>query len=84
MTTDLYVPIEQVAKQYSVSISTVRAWTRQGFINGPAVLKLGGTYRYNLQKVQECLTATAEKEVPTTVVPAPVQGELDLSADKDA
>lgn len=82
MTTDLYVPIEQVAKQYSVSISTVRAWTRQGYIKPPAVLKLGGTYRYNLQKVQESLTAM--DDTPKDHGPAPVQGELDLSADKDA
>lgn len=83
MSTEMYVPIEQVAKQYSVSVSTIRMWTREGYIHGPAVLRLGGTYRYNLQKVQECLTApkAPEDKAPES---APVQGELDLSTDKDA
>jgi excisionase family DNA binding protein len=83
MSTDMYVPIEQVAKQYSVSVSTVRMWTREGYIHGPAVLRLGGTYRYNLQKVQECLTSVPQPD-DKVEENAPVQGELDLSTDKDA
>jgi excisionase family DNA binding protein len=83
MSLEMYVPIEQVAKQYSVSVSTVRMWTREGYIHGPAVLRLGGTYRYNLQKVQECLTTVKEPEDKAEQT-APVQGELDLSTDKDA
>lgn len=83
MSADMYVPIEQVAKQYSVSVSTVRMWTREGYIHGPAILRLGGTYRYNLQKVQECLTAVKEPETKVEES-APVQLEFNFSADKDA
>lgn len=39
MAEELFVPIEDVAKHFSVSISTVRTWIRSDLI--PA-LKLGG------------------------------------------
>ena len=37
-----FVPIEDVAKHFAVSVSTVRAWIRQDLV--PA-LKIGGVYR---------------------------------------
>jgi len=56
--TDLakFVPIESVAKHFMVSISTARAWVRQGHIPPDTYLKIGNTYRFDLQKVVDALT----------------------------
>lgn len=55
-TTSPYVPIEDVAKYFAVSISTVRAWLRQGHIPKGTYIKLGNTYRFNLTAIVERLT----------------------------
>lgn len=52
MVEELYVPIEDVAKHFSVSVSTVRAWIRQSLI--PA-LKIGGVYRFKISEVDAAL-----------------------------
>ena len=49
---EAYVPIEDVAKHFAVSVSTVRAWLRQDLI--PA-LKVGGVYRFKLGEVDLAL-----------------------------
>jgi excisionase family DNA binding protein len=50
-----YVPIENVAKHFSVSISTIRAWIRQGKIPKGTFMKLGTTYRFKLSAVESAL-----------------------------
>lgn len=83
-----FVPIEDLAKHFTVSISTVRAWLRQGLIPKETYIKVGATYRFNVSKVVEALTS-APKDEPEKIVPvedpkAPVQLELDFSnPDKD-
>lgn len=52
MVEEAFVPIEDVAKHFAVSISTVRAWIRQNLI--PA-LKLGGVYRFKISEVEEAM-----------------------------
>lgn len=52
MTDEPFVPIEQVAKHFSVSVSTVRAWIRQDLIPS---LKLGGVYRFKVSEVEMAL-----------------------------
>lgn len=90
---DPYVPIENLAKHFTVSVSTIRAWVRQDYIPAEAYIKVGNTYRFCIPKVIAGLTQKAEKAsqevVPHTPVPetpapdAPVQLELDLNPDKD-
>ena len=55
-----FVPIEDVAKHFSVSISTVRAWLRQEHIPKSTYVKIGNTYRFRVGDVADALT-TAEK-----------------------
>jgi hypothetical protein len=88
-TPEPYVPIEDLAKHFTVSISTVRAWVRQGLIAKETYVKVGTTYRFNISKVVESLTA-APKDEPEKIEPpveepdAPVQLELDFTnPDKD-
>lgn len=49
---EAFVPIEDVAKHFAVSISTVRAWIRQDLIPS---LKLGGVYRFKISEVEEAM-----------------------------
>jgi excisionase family DNA binding protein len=52
MAEEAFVPIEDVAKHFAVSISTVRAWIRQDLV--PA-LKVGGVYRFKISEVEEAI-----------------------------
>ena len=70
-----FVPIEGVAKHFAVSISTIRAWLRQGNIPKHTYVKIGNTYRFKLPAVVEALTAEALTEE--------TQLEFDLDADQD-
>jgi len=56
MTEEAFVPIETVAKHFSVSVSTVRAWIRQDLVPS---LKVGGVYRFRLSEVEEALRKLA-------------------------
>lgn len=74
-----FVPIEDLAKHFTVSVSTVRAWVRQGHIPKDTYLKIGNTYRFNVSKVVAALSNTPknEPEVPKAEdPPAHVQLEL--------
>ena len=74
-----FVPIEDLAKQFTVSVSTVRAWVRQGYIPKDTYLKVGNTYRFDVSKVVQALSGAPkqEPEAPKAVDPqAPVQLEL--------
>lgn len=59
-----YVPIEDVAKYLTVSVSTVRAWVRQGHIPKTTYIKVGNTYRFRLDAVVEHLTNRVSSEPP--------------------
>lgn len=51
-----YVPIENVAEYFSVSVSTIRAWVRQDRIPQKTYIKVGNTYRYCIPEISEALT----------------------------
>jgi len=52
MVDETFVPIEDIAKYFAVSVSTVRGWIRQDLI--PA-LKIGGVYRFKIGEVEQAL-----------------------------
>ena len=54
MVDEPYVAIEDVAKHFAVSVSTVRSWIRKNTIPH---LKLGGVYRFRLSSVEDALSA---------------------------
>jgi excisionase family DNA binding protein len=54
-----FVPIEDLSKHFSVSVSTIRAWVRQGHIPKNTYIKVGNTYRFSVEDVS---TALANKE----------------------
>ena len=49
------VLIEDVAKHFKVSVSTIRIWVRDGHIAPWSYIKIGNTYRFNLERVAESL-----------------------------
>ena len=57
-----FVPIEDVAKHFSVSISTVRAWVRQKHIPEDAYFKIGKTYRFRVGDVADALTKVTSED----------------------
>ena len=56
MNSPKYVPIEDVAKYFSVSISTIRAWVRQNQIPKDTYIKIGNTYRFCVDDVANALS----------------------------
>jgi excisionase family DNA binding protein len=62
-----FVPIEEVAKHFTVSVSTIRAWVRQGHIPKDTYIKVGNTYRFSIDNVAAALTKR-ETEAPAVAV----------------
>lgn len=62
-----FVPIEEVAKHFTVSVSTIRAWVRQGHIPKDTYIKVGNTYRFSIDNVATALTKR-ETEAPAVAV----------------
>jgi excisionase family DNA binding protein len=61
-----------------VSISTIRAWVRQGHIPKTTYIKIGNTYRFNKTAVTEALTKSAQD-----VDEAPIEEQLEFDFDAD-
>ena len=62
-----FVPIEDVAKHFSVSVSTVRAWGRQNHIPKDTYVKIAKTHRFRISDVTEALTKTSSSRSEETV-----------------
>ena len=60
-----YVPIEDVAKYFSVSISPSRSWVRQNQIPKDTYIKVGNTYRFCVDDVASALTKAEDPEKET-------------------
>lgn len=57
-----FVTIESLAQYFCVSVSTIRAWVRQGHIPENTYIKLGNTYRFNRDAVQQALMSMQKEE----------------------
>jgi len=55
MNTEALVPIDEAAKHFSVSTSTIRVWMRKNRIPKHTYIKLGSTYRFKLSAMEEAL-----------------------------
>lgn len=58
-----YVPIDDVATHFSLSIATIRLWVKQGRIPKTAYIKFGTTRRFKISAVEEALLAGEDGEV---------------------
>lgn len=83
MSQEPFVPIETLAKHFTVSVSTIRAWLRQGYIPTDTYVKIGNTYRFNVAAVVNALSAKPKNDVkmiePEHAEDHPVQLELDFN-----
>lgn len=79
--------IDEVAKTFKVSVSTIRAWMRQGLLPEGSYLKIAKTYRFDMDKLQAHYlqqAPTPKTSEAKTELKVPVQLELDLTQfDKD-
>jgi excisionase family DNA binding protein len=66
-----------------VSISTIRAWVRQGHIPKSTYIKIGNTYRFNKTSVTEALTSTAKEAEQAEIRNEPVEEQLEFDFDAD-
>ena len=55
-----YVNISDVAEHFSVSISTVRHWVREGYIPEHTYVKIENTQRFKLDEVDKALAELEE------------------------
>lgn len=61
-----FVTIDKVAKHFSVSVSTIRSWIRNGYIPPHTYIKPSNTYRFNIEAVEAALTEGEKDEVKIT------------------
>jgi len=74
----MFVPIEKVARHFTVSVSTIRAWVRQNKVPSGTYIKVGNTYRFNLDAVEAALVEARSAEEFDDK-----QLELDFDTDED-
>tara|TARA_R110000803_G_scaffold40253_1_gene86738 strand:+ start:1451 stop:1750 length:300 start_codon:yes stop_codon:yes gene_type:complete len=68
-----FVPMEELAEHFAVSVSTIRNWIRKGHIPPHAFVKAGPTYRFRISDVTEALMVRK----PITTVGVGVQKEAE-------
>ena len=76
-----YVPIEDVANHFSVSISTIRAWVRQKEIPDNTYIKVGNTYRFNVDAVSDALTNKSKPMKDQTILEEPEEELIEVASD---
>lgn len=77
------VPIEEVAKHFTVSISTVRTWIRQGLIPRDTYIKIGQTYRFDVPRMMEAMMKTPKNDIVDDAPMVPHPQQLELNFDQD-
>ncbi len=79
-----FVPIENVAKHFSVSVSTIRAWLRNGKIPTDTYIKVGPTYRFKLPEVEAALLGGVQTPEENYLSEHSMHEQLELDLDDDA
>jgi len=60
-----FVPIEEIADHFSVSVSTIRSWVRRKHISPNSFIKVGSTYRFKISDVTDSLLSNGARVDPT-------------------
>lgn len=68
MSNERFVPIEELAKHFTVSVSTIRSWVRQGHIPADTYIKVGNTYRFSVSSVASALTSVDSEPQNESVI----------------
>jgi excisionase family DNA binding protein len=62
---ETFIPIEDVAEHFAVSVATIRTWIRKGHISSGTFIKAGSTYRFRLSDVIDTLLSNGAELDPT-------------------
>ena len=83
MNNEPFVPIEQLAKHFTVSVSTIRSWVRHKNIPTDTYIKVGSTYRFSISKVADALRSQEQESTKNELVEESedMQHTLDLDDD---
>jgi predicted site-specific integrase-resolvase len=61
--------IRDLASHYNISVSTARKWVRDGVIPEDTYIKVHGTYRFDLDRIDRALLPnTQERTQPATTI----------------
>ena len=82
MNNEPFVPIEQLAKHFTVSVSTIRSWVRHKNIPTDTYIKVGSTYRFSISKVADALRSQESTENEFVGENEDMQHILDLDSDQ--
>jgi len=75
-----FVPIEDLARTLTVSVTTVRSWVRTGLIPGDTYVKIGNTYRFDKDAIINHFKpqkSAPEPDPSPSLPPPPPKVELD-------
>jgi len=76
------VPIEDLARTLTVSVTTVRSWVRTGLIPGDRYVKIGNTYRFDKEAIIDHFRP--KKSVPEPdPLPPPPPPKVELSPEME-
>ena len=81
--TAAYVPIEDVANHFSVSISTIRGWIRKNHIPNHTYIKVGNTYRFSIDEVVAALSVSKNGRDAIDLDDGPLEVPHEFDADED-
>ena len=70
-----YVPIEDLANHFSVSVSTIRGWLKRNQIPNHTFIRVGNTYRFSIEDVSVALSAP--KPASPSLIESYVKDEYD-------
>jgi excisionase family DNA binding protein len=74
-----YVKIGAVAKEFAVSVSTIRKWLREGKIPRDTYIKAGRTYRFDVAAMTEALRGGPPLQVELTPTQTAMAERLGLT-----
>lgn len=63
-----YAPIKDAAEHFKVSVSTFRNWVKTGVVPDTAYIKVGETYRFNIDLVETALLGADKPEHNENIV----------------
>jgi excisionase family DNA binding protein len=66
-----FVPIEDLARTLTVSVTTVRSWVRTGLIPGDTYVKIGNTYRFDKDAIINHFKPQKSVSEPAPLPPPP-------------
>lgn len=77
MTFSRFAQIDAVASHFNVSVSTIRTWIRNESIPKSTYLKVGNTYRFDIEKIETALMEDGGESI-TSDVPTDINIDDDI------